>query len=234
MSIPRWVGLCILFLMAYNSLAEPQKTAPVTFEVALPGLEGPVTLGIFSGDGALVRLLCREASVDTIPLGLNGALLTWDGCDDSGTPVRPGTYRARGFVHGPLNCRPQPWEAAAPGERAGESPAPGRSLGMLAAEDPLYSPRPTLLLTARVEGRYIVLEANGLPLLALPPEQEQVIDATLLPRSQPGLVNLRISTPGGSRVVLLSGLDKLAPIEAGTLEIPAAVPVSLSPEDPRP
>lgn len=238
MSITRWMGLLALVLIPFRGLAAPQQRNPVTFEVALPELEGPVTMGIFSEGGALVRLLYRDVPADTIPSGLNGLLMTWDGCDESGTPVSPGTYRARGFVHGSLKSTPIPVEDGAPsfsgsilpqpGVRSNSVskvleeglPAPDRSVEVAAAEDPLYSPRPMVSLTPRVAEHSVVLEANGMPLLAWP-VQEKVVDATLLPRTETGLIRLRIFTPGSSRLILLSGLDKLAPIEAGTLDLPS-------------
>jgi len=67
--------------------------------------EGTVSLGIFDASGQLVRLLCDEWPMANFSVGLNGLSTEWDGKDDSGKPVAPGTYRARGFVVGPIDVQ---------------------------------------------------------------------------------------------------------------------------------
>ena len=72
------------------------------FALALPEMDGPLTLGIFSPKGNLIRLLNRDTAIDSIPAGLNGLLISWDGKDDRGVEVSPGIYHARGLVHGKI------------------------------------------------------------------------------------------------------------------------------------
>jgi len=95
--------LAATFTAFWNASAK--EIPRVSFAVALPELEGSVTFGIFTPSGSLARLLYNDAAVDAIPAGLNGLLMSWDGKDDQGETLPPGSYRGRGLVHGPLSAR---------------------------------------------------------------------------------------------------------------------------------
>jgi hypothetical protein len=126
-----------------------------TFAMAIPELEGPLTLGVFTPEGALVRLLYHDAPVESIPAGLNGLLVTWDGRDAMGVPVMPGTYRARGLVHGRIKdsllpVHPSPLEFSGPEDARGEvASGQGTLSGMGTTQLPVRQPgEPPLLLPA--------------------------------------------------------------------------------------
>ncbi len=159
------------------------EAAAQTFAMAIPELEGPLTLGVFTPEGALVRLLHRDAPVESIPAGLNGLLVTWDGRDATGAPVMPGTYRARGLVHGRIKdsllpFRPSPLvfpgsedargEVASgqgtlsgmgttqlPVRQPGEPPLliPASELHLPAAADAIYERRPEVVLSVKLPTR---------------------------------------------------------------------------------
>jgi hypothetical protein len=159
------------------------EAAAQTFAMAIPELEGPLTLGVFTPEGALVRLLHRDAPVESIPAGLNGLLVTWDGRDATGAPVMPGTYRARGLVHGRIKdsllpFRPSPLvfprpedargEVASgqgtlsgigttqlPVRQPGEPPLliPASELHLPAAADAIYERRPEVVLSVKLPAR---------------------------------------------------------------------------------
>lgn len=65
-------------------------------------MEGTISLGIYDKKGKLVRVLAREATDKSFTVGLNGFITSWDGKDDAGHPVAPGTYQARGYSVGAL------------------------------------------------------------------------------------------------------------------------------------
>ncbi len=78
--------------------ATPGKAIRITF--LPPPLEGAISLGIYDGNGKLVRVLHREAETDDFEIGNDALSTTWDGRDDAGGNLPPGTYHARGFVVG--------------------------------------------------------------------------------------------------------------------------------------
>lgn len=200
-----------------------------TFAVALPEKEGPVTIGVFSGDGSLVRMLYLDTPVESIPAGLNGLLVNWDGRDDSGLEVPPGTYRARGLVHGAITRAPlvqvtQSLQTEQPSPPAGlnnAAKAPGRSITPLtvkAPPDALYEERPLNTITIESKGEVATILANGLPLITISPGWK-FTSVRLVRSEEDASVMLAWSTPEGERVETLSGLNGIVPMEAGTLEI---------------
>lgn len=62
--------------------------------------DGRITLGVFDSNGRLVRQLHALAPQSDFTTGLNGLITKWDGRDDAGTTVAPGTYHIRGYLIG--------------------------------------------------------------------------------------------------------------------------------------
>jgi hypothetical protein len=228
-----------------------------TFALALPELEGPITVGIFSPRGELIRVLCRDAAVESIPAGLNGLIMTWDGRDAGGQPVLPGTYTVRGLVHGPLSFSDLPsvdtlgkdfsshlkteeWQENLPvGFEVGDQDFfhqqplehPDR-LMILAAKDQLQEVRPWLRFGAVIGNPSITITAEGLPLAQFTPSVcpgggknnfPRARSITLHYGSTLGTARICLHDPQGSESYFVSGINKVVPLEAGTLEIPAAV-----------
>ncbi|MEQ1858694.1 MAG: hypothetical protein ABMA13_02020 [Chthoniobacteraceae bacterium] len=77
---------------------EPPKGVRITF--LPPPLDGTMSVGVFSVEGRLVRVLAAEAQDDAFIIGLNGLMANWDGNDDAGAPLPAGKYFARGFAVG--------------------------------------------------------------------------------------------------------------------------------------
>ncbi len=69
------------------------------FVFAVPAT-GRITLGVFDKNGHLVRTLHALDDEDQFQAGLNGFISRWDGLDDSGKKVAPGTYHIRGYQIG--------------------------------------------------------------------------------------------------------------------------------------
>lgn len=209
--------------------------ADQSFAVALPELEGPVTMGIFSQSGERVRLLYRDAAVDSIPAGLNGLIMTWDGKNDQGQDVPAGIYKARGIVHGPLgfSVLPQQELATIPyGSKPQDSPLfPERppfrknSITLRAAKDELLESRPLLSIEAGLEGNDCVISAEGLPLLSIYVQSGRTDPPPVIGLTHgasAGSARLRVEMPTGSATIYtISGLDRLVPLNAGTLEVQA-------------
>ncbi len=73
--------------------------APNEFIFAVPAT-GRITLGVFNKNGHLVRTLHALDDEEKFQVGLNGFISRWDGLDDSGKKVAPGTYHIRGYQIG--------------------------------------------------------------------------------------------------------------------------------------
>lgn len=264
----RGLSTCLLLatLLAPWSLCQAQDRAidiaPATnstglcrFAVALPEREGPLTLGIFSPDGKLIRLLYRDAAIDSIPAGLNGLLISWNGKDDAGQPVPPGIYHARGLVHGKLAFSALPyseegWHASRLQENNEpfltpmfaeiQNPFPKNQIIVRAAQDALLETRPLLAITATPAGDQLLVTAEGLPIFSIP------LDPFLAPENKPevmlrhgslaGTAELILISPQRRTSYLLSGLDQLVPLDAGALPMPPEIfiPDSASPDTDKP
>lgn len=222
--------------------AEPgTKNPSQSFAVALPELEGPVTMAIFSAEGVLVRLLCQDAPIESIPAGLNGLIMNWDGKDDQGHDVPAGNYKARGLVHGPilisslpisdeglsLRCR-IPAEGMVIGSyglpeigfREVYHPFSHNRIWIRAAKDELLETRPLLAITAEGEGTGCLLRADGIPLARFPMENSLPVTAvSLSSENVGGVVSLRMERGSSVETYGLSGLRRIVPLNAGSLEI---------------
>ena len=244
----RRLAIVLLLAMVISAMPASQSQEVATnglcqFAVALPEMEGPVTLGIFSPQGKLVRLLYRDAPVDSLPAGLNGLLVSWDGKDDSGVIVPTGTYRARGIVHGPVTASALPMQdgnALSPISEGCPTPMsawitfPGNHTMVLSARDALLEKREPLSITARDQVDGVMVEAEGLPLVFIPLNPlvtKELMNPTsvkiptrgieLLQGTASGTAKLIITRRGRSESYTLVGLDQLVPLDAGSLEMPS-------------
>ncbi|MBE2179045.1 MAG: hypothetical protein IAE97_01040 [Chthoniobacterales bacterium] len=96
-------GLLLLGWAGVHAEDPPSVPEPVEIRFVPPGVQGTVSLGIFDASGRLVRTLCDEWTFNRFRIGLNGLSTDWDGQDDAGRPVPPGTYEARGFIVGDVS-----------------------------------------------------------------------------------------------------------------------------------
>lgn len=238
------VALLLVFLIPYSSAYSAQsgpKNPIQSFAVALPELEGPVTMAIFSAEGVLVRLLCHDAPIESIPAGLNGLIMSWDGKDDQGRDVPAGTYKARGLVHGPIlisslptsdgGLRPKcliPAEGMGIGRcglpdigfREVSYPFFNNRIWIRAAKDELLDTRPLLSITVEGEGAGCLLRADGIPLARFPMENPLPVTAvSLSSENVGGVVSLRVERGSSVETYGLSGLRRIVPLNAGSLEI---------------
>ena len=89
------------FAFAQEEEPPPQKKG-VRIAFIPPPMEGVWSLGIYDKKGKLVRVLAREATEKNFTVGLNGLITFWDGRDDGGKELPPGTYSASGYAVGAL------------------------------------------------------------------------------------------------------------------------------------
>jgi hypothetical protein len=74
--------------------------AEVHFTFAVPDYDSTISLGLFDEQGGLVRRLAEIKPERDFFIGLNGLVAYWDGKNDAGVEVEPGTYEVRGFAVG--------------------------------------------------------------------------------------------------------------------------------------
>ena len=89
------------------------RSVPLRF--VPPPMEGTISLGIWDSNDKLVRVLYREANIDSFTVEENSLSTTWDGKNDAGEDLPAGKYRARGYLVGKLKIE-DVGKAAAPPE----------------------------------------------------------------------------------------------------------------------
>jgi hypothetical protein len=202
-------------------------------------------MGIFSSEGNLVRLLYQDAAVGSIPAGLNGLIMTWDGKDDLGKDVLAGTYMAQGLVHGPILISSIPASDAAwkpplltrtedpqdtllpkPFSLEGPDPSQKHRIWVRAAKDELLETRPWLAVSAKREGSDCLITVNGIPLVTLPMENPPSVTFLSLSKGNvqgsagsSGSADLTIERGPLVEKYTLSGLHRIVPLNAGALKI---------------
>ena len=65
-------------------------------------MEGTISLGIWDSNDKLVRVLHREAKIDSFEVEENSLSTKWDGKSGSGEDLPAGKYRARGYLVGKM------------------------------------------------------------------------------------------------------------------------------------
>ena len=78
--------------------ASPTRSVRISF--VPPPLEGTISLGIYDGNGKLVRVLHQEAELDEFTVGADALVTQWDGKNEDGEDLPAGKYHARGYLVG--------------------------------------------------------------------------------------------------------------------------------------
>jgi hypothetical protein len=82
----------------------PSPTSPPARSVRIsfvpPPLEGTISLGIYDGNGKLVRVLHQQAELNEFTIGADALVTKWDGKNDDGEDLPTGKYHARGYLVG--------------------------------------------------------------------------------------------------------------------------------------
>jgi hypothetical protein len=76
----------------------PAKRVRISF--LPPPLEGTISLGIYDGNGTLVRVLHQQAELNEFTIGADALVTQWDGKDDDDEDLPAGKYRAHGYLVG--------------------------------------------------------------------------------------------------------------------------------------
>jgi hypothetical protein len=78
--------------------ATPSRSVRISF--LPPPLEGTISLGIYDGNGTLVRVLHQQAELNEFTIGADALVTQWDGKDDDDDDLPAGKYRAHGYLVG--------------------------------------------------------------------------------------------------------------------------------------
>ena len=78
--------------------AAPSRSVRISF--LPPPLEGTISLGIYDGNGTLVRVLHQQAELNEFTIGADALMTQWDGKDDDDEDLPAGKYRAHGYLVG--------------------------------------------------------------------------------------------------------------------------------------
>jgi hypothetical protein len=78
--------------------SSPARSVRISF--VPPPLEGTISLGIYDGNGKLVRVLHQQAELNEFTIGADALMTKWDGKNDDGEDLPAGKYHARGYLVG--------------------------------------------------------------------------------------------------------------------------------------
>ncbi len=94
--------------------SSPARSVRISF--VPPPLEGTISLGIYDGNGKLVRILHQQAKLDEFAIGADALVTKWDGKNDDSEDLPAGKYHARGYLVGRFKVEDLGQAAAPPVE----------------------------------------------------------------------------------------------------------------------
>ncbi len=191
--------------------AAPQRSVRISF--LPPPLEGTISLGIYNGNGTLVRVLHRQAELNKFAIGADALLTQWDGKNDQGEDLPAGKYHARGYLVGPLRAEPMS-NSSPPGDVIAPTNVQVKLMPNPLAKDR----RQTVELGARLDQEKSFLEtADGLPLFAI--DEKPGLTRVVMKKS--GQNSVDIWEEGGGPVVQfrVSNLDQMMAFDCGEIEL---------------
>ena len=94
----------------------PSPTRSVRISFVPPPLEGTISLGVYDGNGKLVRILHQQAELNEFTIGADALVTKWDGKNEEGEDLPAGKYHARGYLVGRFKIEDLGQAAAPPVE----------------------------------------------------------------------------------------------------------------------
>ncbi len=192
------------------SPASTPRKVPIRF--VPPPLEGRISLGIYDSQGALVRILHREAVIDAFEIGPDALATTWDGRDEADQDLPPGRYRAHGFVVGKVKIEslgtttdaPPPADAKITLKLVPNELAPGKKL--------------TADITAGFDQHASYLQtADGLPLLTV--NEALDIQSVALAQRDDKSLDLYQQSGGTTLRFHIIGVEKMMAFDCGDFDL---------------
>ena len=94
--------------------SSPARSVRISF--VPPPLEGAISLGVYDGNGKLVRILHQQAELNEFTIGADALVTKWDGKNEEGEDLPGGKYHARGYLVGRFKIEDLGQAAAPPVE----------------------------------------------------------------------------------------------------------------------
>jgi hypothetical protein len=94
--------------------SSPARSVRISF--VPPPLEGAISLGVYDGNGKLVRILHQQAELNGFTIGADALVTKWDGKNEEGEDLPAGKYHARGYLVGRFKIEDLGQAAAPPVE----------------------------------------------------------------------------------------------------------------------
>ena len=208
-----------LLVLAFACAAPAQTPSPSSTPAAQnvrisflpPPLEGTISVGVYDAGGKLVRILHREAAVSDFEIGADALHTQWAGKEESGEPLPPGKYHARGYMVGDLQVEELP---------AANGPVPvATAITVKLMANPLVgAKRPSVALAAGFDEDGTFLQTvDGLPLFTVD-ELSGVFSVAISQRSDKSLDFFQ--TDGDTVDHLhITGVEKMMAFDAGEFDL---------------
>jgi hypothetical protein len=155
---PRWypgIALLLWFVSLHGLNAQDEESNANQLLFVPPPVEGVISLGVYDSKGKIVRVLKKEAELDSFKSASDGLVIDWDRNDSQGKPVPNGKYFARGVLIGDVKIegvafRLNDWV---------DSSDDPRIRKVLSAT--LLDPLRAAVLAVAAQPEVVVLESNG-------------------------------------------------------------------------
>ena len=194
--------------------ASPSPTRGVRISFVPPPLEGTISLGIYDGNGKLVRILHQQAKLDEFTIGADALVTKWDGKNDEEEDLPAAKYHARGYLVGRFKVEDL-GQAAAP---LVEDDAAGNVKVKLMPNPLANDERPIVDLGVGFDDEDSFVETtDGLPLCTVS-EKPNLIRASI---KKNGEKSVDIWQDDGAVVerFRISNIDKMMAFDCGDFEL---------------
>jgi hypothetical protein len=191
--------------------AAPPRSVRISF--LPPPLEGTISLGIYDGNGTLVRVLHQQAELNKFTIGADALLTQWDGKNDQSEDLPPGKYHARGYLVGPLRAEPMS-NSSPPGDVMVPTNVQVKLIPNPLAKDR----RQTVELGARLDQEKSFLgTADGLPLFTI--DEKPGLTRVVMKKSGQNSVDILEEGSGQAVQFRVSNLDQMMAFDCGEFEL---------------
>ena len=192
----------------------PAPARSVRISFVPPPLEGTISLGIYSREGKLVRVLVQEGAIDEFDVGADALTAKWDGKNDQDEDLPAGKYHARGYMVGRLKVEDMGAPEGSPPDLAAADHVQVKLMPNPLSKDAKLA----IDLGVGSEDEQIVLKTtDGLPLFS-------VIEAPQLVRvavTKSGEKAIDVWADGGGALdrVHVSNVDQMMAFDCGEIEL---------------
>ena len=192
--------------------AAPPRRVRISF--LPPPLEGTISLGIYDGNGTLVRVLHQQAELNEFTIGADALVTQWDGKDDDDEDLPAGKYRGHGYLVGHFKVEDIGEATPPPVENQ-----PPTSVKVRLMPNPLANDKRSiidLVVGFDSDGSYLKTR-DDLPLFMLS-DTPNLIRAFITKRSEKS-VDVWQDNGASVRQFRISNVDKMMAFDCGEFEL---------------